>query len=457
MALFLKILSKNNNEMKGKILKPFILSALLLLFVIPVHSQAIKGTRYASDEDSINCGRYLSAYTGFFRLKLYEDVYDSWWYVVNNCPAASEKMYVDGVTMYRYFIDASPYGPGRENLIDTLMLIYDLRMEYFGGEGNVLGRKGRDLLTYRGEDIEAVQQAYEILKQSIDLQGLESRETAMLYYISAGIRLNKEEKIDDNQIIDDYLRVIGIMDQQEKRGSRWERARASIDDLMLREGILSCEALNTYYKTLFESEKNERTFLKKLITVYTISGCDRSDFFVLASENLYKIEPGPESAYNLAILFITRNDFEMAAVYLKEAAEGENLDMETRAERYYELAVVSNANQEYCKAIEYARETIKLQSDYGKAYILLGDAFIASRNSLGDDFQQRTAFWAATDKYMKASSVDPSLSEESKQKLDDYTGQFPNNEEVFFRDMKDGDSYLVQGCINENTTVRSRK
>jgi len=457
MALFLKILSKNYIEMKGKILKPFILSALMLLFLIPVHSQDSKGTRYASDEDSINCGRYLSAYRGFFRLKLYEDVYDSWWYVVNNCPAASEKMYVDGVTMYRYFIDGSPYGPERENLIDTLMLIYDLRMEYFGGEGNVLGRKGRDLLTYRGEDIEAVQQAYGMLKKSIDLQGLESPETAMLYYISAGIGLNKKEKIDENQIIGDYLKVIGIMDQQEKRGPRWERARASIDDLILREDILSCEALNTYYETLFESNNNHEAFLKKLINIYTISGCDRSDFFVLASENLYKIEPGSESAYNLAILFITRNDFEMAAVYLKEAAEGENIDMETRAERYYELAVVSNANKDYCKAIEYAREAIKLKSDYGKAYILLGDAFIASRKSLGDDFQQRTAFWAATDKYMKASSVDPTLSEECKQKLDDYTAQFPNNEEVFFRDMKDGDSYLVGGCINENTTVRSRK
>jgi len=443
--------------MKGKTLKPFILSALILLFVIPLHSQDSNGSRYTSDEDSINCGRYLSAYRGFFRLKLYEDVYDSWWYVVNNCPAASEKMYVDGVTMYRYFIDASPYGPKRENLIDTLMLIYNLRMEYFGGEGNVLGRKGRDLLTYRGENIEAVQQAYGMLKKSVDLQGIESQETAMLYYISAGIGLNKKGKINDNQIIDDYLKVIGIMDQQEKRGSRWERARASIDDLMLKEKILSCEALNTYYSTLFESEKNDKTFLKKLITVYTISGCDRSDFFVQASENLYKFEPGPESAYNLAILFITRNDFETAAVYLKEATEGENIDMETRAERYYKLAVVSNANKEFCKAIEYAREAIKLKSDYGKAYMLLGDVFIASRKNLGDDFQQRTAFWAAADKYLKASSVDPTLSEESKQKLDDYTAQFPNNEEVFFRDMKDGDSYLVGGCINESTTVRSRK
>ena len=29
--------------------------------------------------------------------------------------------------------------------------------------------------------------------------------------------------------------------------------------------------------------------------------------------------------------------------------------------------------------------------------------------------------------------------------------------ETFFRDLKDGDSYQVKGCINEYTTVRSRK
>ena len=456
MAPFLIFTYTKIYNMIGKTLKPFVLSALMLLLVLPLISQDRKGARYNSTEDSLNCGRYLSAYRGFFRLKLYEDVHDSWWYVVNNCPAASEKMYVDGVTMYRYFIDSSPYGPERENLIDTLMLIYDLRMEYFGGEGNVLGRKGRDLLTYRGEDMEAVQQAYTMLKKSIDLQGLESQETAMLYYISAGIGLNKKGIIDDNQIIEDYLTVIGIMDKQE-RSSRWERARASIDDLLLKEDILSCEALNTYYEPLFEVKKNDKAFLEILIKVHTIAGCDRSDFFVKASENLYLIEPGSESAYNLAILFITRNDFETAAVYLKEAAEGENLDSETRAERYYELAVVSSANKDYCRAIEYARETIKLKSDYGKAYMLLGDAYIASRSNLGEDFQQRAAFWAAADKYEKAIEVDPSLAEEARQKLSDYSKQFPNNEEVFFRDFKEGDSYLVGGCINENTTVRSRK
>lgn len=443
--------------MKGKTFKPLILSALMFLFAVPAVSQDTNKSKYGTSEDSIYCGRCLSAYRSFFKLSLYEDAYETWQKVFKDCPAFSENMYVDGVTMYHNFIEAAPHGPVREGLIDTLMLIYDRRMEYFGGEGNVLGRKGRDLLTYRRGDIEQVQNAYEMLKKSIELEEKESREAVMLNFILASITLNKEEKIDDNQVIEDYFMVIVILDQLEGRSSRWERTRATIDEIMLKEDILSCKALNRYYEPQFEQNKNDKTFLEKVITFYTSLRCDRSDIYAAALENLYRIEPGPESAHNLAILFITRNDFEKAANYLKEAVHGENIDGETKARWYYELAVVSSANEDYCKAIDYAREAINLKSDYGKALILLGDVFIVSRDNLGDDFQQRTAFWAAADKYKKAVSVDPSVAEETNQKLTEYAGQYPNHEDVFFRDIKDGDPYLVGGCINEYTTVRSRK
>ena len=129
----------------------------------------------------------------------------------------------------------------------------------------------------------------------------------------------------------------------------------------------------------------------------------------------------------------------------------------TRAGWFFELAVVSIANKDYCDAIAYAREAIAYKSNYGKAYLTLGDAIVYSRTNLGDDFERRAAFWVAADKYAKAKSVDPSVSSDANKKLNDYKGQYPNHEEVFFRDMKDGDSYQVKGCINEYTTVRSRK
>jgi len=443
--------------MKGKTLKAYILSALMLLFLLPAFSQGRNGSNYESVEDSITCGKHVSAYRTFFKLELYEDAYGTWWKAFNNCPAISEMMYLDGVTMYRHFIEEAPDGPQKEGLIDTLMLIYDQRMEYFGGEGNILGRKGRDILNYRGEDIEQVYKAYEMLHRSIELEGTKSKDAVMLLLVSTGIMLKNEGKIDDIQVIEDYFMLTGILDQLEGRSSRWVKARATIDEMMLKENILSCEALNNYYEPQFEQNKNDKIFLEKVITFYTAAGCDRADIYVEASENLYRIEPGPETAHNLAIMFIGKSDFPKAIEYLKMAVIGENIDKETLAEWFYELAVVSSATKDYCDAIKYAREAILNKNDYGKAYLSLGDAIIASRSNLGDDFEQRAAFWAAADNYAKAASVDPSVAAEANQKLSDYAGQYPHNEDIFFSDMKDGDSYTVGGCINESTTVRSRK
>jgi len=443
--------------MKGKTLKPVILTVLIFLITLPAFSQRSKVKVHSINGDSVNCGVAISAYRTFTELKLYDDAYPTWMKVFNQCPAFSELVYLDGVNMYRSFIEAAPEGPVKEGLIDTLMLIYDRRLENFGGEGNVLGRKGRDLLTYRGKDIEEVQNANNMFRRSIELRGKETQDAVMLLCISTGISLTKNGLIDTSKVLEDYIRINDILVHLEKKGTRWERTRATVDEMMLKEDILNCGALNTYYEPQFEQNKKDLTFLETVIFSYDASGCDRSNIYTAALENLYQIEPGPESAHKMAIQFITMNDLEKAASYLKEAIQGENIDSETMALWYYELAVVSNANKDFCEAIDYAREAIRLKNEYGKAYILLGDAFIAYRDSLGDDFQQRTAFWVAADKYKKAASVDPSLTEDTNQKISEFAGQYPNNEDIFFLDLKDGDPYLVEGCINENTTVRSRK
>ena len=94
--------------------------------------------------------------------------------------------------------------------------------------------------------------------------------------------------------------------------------------------------------------------------------------------------------------------------------------------------------------------------DQGEVYLILGDAFLGARTSLGDDFAQRTAFWAAADMYDKAASTDPALAEDAGEKLSAIKGQYPSNEEIFFRDLKAGDSFRVGGCINASATIRTR-
>jgi len=436
-------------------IKTILLFCSLLLAGLTAKSQERQVDVYGTTGgDSINCQVYLSVFRQFFNLELYDEAIESWRTLFDQCPSSSEKMYIDGVTIYRSFVENASDDQEKEGLIDTLMLIYDRRMENFGGEGNILGRKGRELLNYRGSDLDQVQEAYQMLKRSVELEGRKSQEATMVLLINAGVTLNKADRIGEDEVIDDYLVLSGILDQLENRSSRWERTREAIDEIILDENLLTCEALNGYFEPQFDEQKDDKEFLEKVLRFYTVSGCDRSDLYVSAAEILFNMEPSSESAHNLAMVFIAREDFEKAAVYLDLAAVGDDIDNETRAEWFYELAVVNSALEKYCDVISYAREAVSYKNDLGKAYILLGDAIIASRKNLGDDFQQRTAYWAAADQYAKAASVDPSVASEAREKLNSYLGQAPGNEDIFFRDLKEGDSYRVEGCINETTTVK---
>ena len=116
--------------MKTKALKSIILAAISLLFVLPSFSQKgiDDGSKYGKGKDSINCIKNLSLYKEFFKHNNYGDAIGPWRGVFGECPASSEKMYVEGVTMYKKFIESSDSPQRTEEMVDTLMLIYDRRI-----------------------------------------------------------------------------------------------------------------------------------------------------------------------------------------------------------------------------------------------------------------------------------------------------------------------------------------
>jgi len=446
--------------MKTVTLKSLLFTAMTFLMLLPAMSQkgVEDGSKYGHGQDSINCLMNLSLYKEFFKHNNYNDAIGPWRKVFAECPASSEAMYVDGVKMYKKFVSGEKNPDVQEALIDTIMLIYDRRMEYYDDSANVLGRKAIDLLRYRKDNLESIEQAYNYLKMSIEIDPEEARDAVVILFVNSSVSLNKAGVLTTDQAIEDYFMASEIIDAQLESSPgnrRWERAKESVDDFMLEAGILDCESLNKYYEPRFEANKNDEEFLNKMIDFYYGSACDRSDMYAQASEQLYKIDPSHESAYKLARLFVAKDDYEKASKYYKEATSGDT-DNETLADYYYELAQVTRVMGNTCEAINYAREAVKNNPNYGEAYILLGDLYIESRTNLGEDFEQRTAFWAAADKYIEAKNVDGSVADDANSRINDYVAQYPDKEAIFFRTLKEGDSYLVKGCINEYTTVRPR-
>jgi len=76
-----------------------ILSVLIIVFQQLGFSQEVVSVDEFNQADKLERGKLLSTYKEFFKWKEYDNALESWWTIFNEYPDASEKLYVDGVTV----------------------------------------------------------------------------------------------------------------------------------------------------------------------------------------------------------------------------------------------------------------------------------------------------------------------------------------------------------------------
>ena len=113
-----------------------------------------------------DCEENFAIYRNEYKQKNYELALVSWRKVFNECPSYNQNTFANGPKLYHERIKKD-----KENqliYLDTLMMIYDTRIEYFERREYVLGKKGVDLLKYNPSRFA---EAYEMLKISVDTLG----------------------------------------------------------------------------------------------------------------------------------------------------------------------------------------------------------------------------------------------------------------------------------------------
>jgi tetratricopeptide (TPR) repeat protein len=322
----------------------------------------------------------------------------------------------------------------------------------------VLGQKGISILKYKKEDY---QHAYEVLKKSIAQMGSQSSAPVILTFMQSSRQLFIDGTIDAGQVLSDYETTMEIADANLKitpDDDGFLTAKDGIESYFSNSGAASCEALTKLYGPKLGALKDDPEWLKKVTKQLKKAGCMDIQLFRDASESLYLIEPSAEAAHNIAAMFMRSEQFDRAAEYLQKG-----IDIGTGSpelpDMYYELAFLTFQHEKnYQKTRALALKAIEGKPNWGKPYLLIGQAYIAARNQVfNDDWDRKTVFWVAVDKFIKAKSVDPEVTDEANNLINTYSEYFPNNEEVFFRTLKDGDSYTVGGWINETTKIRAKR
>lgn len=439
-----------------------ILSVILGLFTLDLYAQkgVEDGSQYGQGEDSIRCLMNLSLYFEFYKHNNYKDAIGPWRIVFNECPLARESMYAYGINMYKSFMENETDPEKVGAYCDTIMIIHEQRIKYFGDEGKNLGRKGIDLLRYRRQDgVEYIREGYNCLRKSMDIEQITSSPIVITTLLSASISLYMNDELTAEELIKDYIDASNILDQNlsKRSDARMKTAKEAIDANIKESGVLTCENVIRIFGPQYEANKTNKEFLLKLHDFLTVANCENEELYVLTSERLYEIEPTASAAYNLARMFFRKNSYEEAKKYYLEAIENAT-DDEDKAKYNYELAVLT---YQYLKnnpqAVFYANEAIKLSPDWGEPYILIGQAYFSGKNEYPDQFEQQTVYWVVVDMFQKAASVDSSVRDRTASLIHDYSAHFPSLEDLFFRSIKEGDPYMIRGWINRSTVARARK
>ena len=441
----------------------------LMLFVCMIfaasfdnHAQKLEyyeNPKYGPDSISrTECAKNLSNMSSYVKVNMLDYAYPSWSYCFHNCPAASNNIYIMGAKILKLRIENSTDDELMNKYIDTLMILYNQRIQYFGQEGYVLGWKGVDLLKYRPSDLEI---AYKYLKRSLDIMNSESEEGVAITFMQAANVLYKNKVICEDEVVSNYIKVTDYLNERlnsPEASDKTELAVDYVEKIFAACGAADCETLVSIFETKFKAGPKDAELLKNISTVLEKNNCTESDLYLSVLAELFNIEPCAYLAKKIAPLYHSRGDYNNSTLYFKKALQMET-DNEAKAKLYICLAQIYVDNlKDYSQARSYAYEALKLNDRFGEPYLLIGDAYVASSKECSEsEFEQRAVYWAAVDKYQKAMFTDPSISKKAETLIDRYSDHFPLKEETFFHGYVDGQEYLVGCWINEKTIVRTRQ
>ncbi len=415
-------------------------------------------------KDSVRCFRNWSVYDEYFRHNILEYAYEPWKYMFDHCPRATINIYIHGVRIVRYQYDHATDPEVKEEMLNTLMDIYDQRIAYFGDKGFVLGRKAAMLYQLQPGNAKDI---FSYSDKSIELQGMQSETAVLLTNFHSVVRLVQAGVMDAEAIFDRYERATGIIDynirEKPDQAQPYQSIRRNIEALF--EPYASCDNLVRIYQPRFDSTPDDPELLRRITGFLESSGCTDEELFYHASTNLHQLSPDARSAFQMGRMERNRENHERAVEYFQEAVNlYQEDDKDAHAEqifRAYLLMAEISFRQlgRLTAARRYARQAHETIPGDGRPLVLIGEMYAASADECGDDeFTRLTAYWPAVDKFLQAASEagDEAVKDRAQQLAETYRQYFPNNELIFFYGHSPGDTYRVECWINKNTTIRAR-
>lgn len=421
-----------------------------------------------SSRDEVETAYVL--YRDYVKAKKYKEALPYWETAYYGAPASNGRVkyqFDDGIKIYTHFYRTSDDATQKRAYIDTIMSIYDKRMECFGDAAYIQGRKGFDYY-YSFPGVVSDAAILALFKKNIDTKGKRAD-----YFI-----INPMTKILVDGIADQSIDLAtgqkyakklqqaieyGMSNCKGKRCDAWkiigDYAPARLESLEGIDGFYDCEYYANKYFPVYQADPscyNVELAYRRLLR----GGCPATDTRIQELKNkkatdCYTPPPAPGllrqgfDAYNSGSYSQAINHFE--AFIAKTDDVGKKFKYTMLVAKIYYRDI-----KNYPKSRKYARQAASMDPSSGAPYLLIGKLYASSGPLCGPGtgWDSQVVTWVAIDKFKKAQS-DPAVVAEASKLIGQYRKYMPKKEDIFQRSIKAGAPYKVGCWIQENTRVRT--
>ncbi len=440
------------------------LSKLLtgLIVIVGVNSSALaQQANYGSDPDE--CRKQLSYLKFGVEGGDMDAGLTAWRKIIEICPQSSPNVYGSwGTSALEYKVENAKSADEKSKYVDTLMMNYDYRLQYFPQRfkaDDVAMRKAVAMMNYapeRYEQIIALIDKYlEVAKDQADV--------SMVPQLFQQTKLMFEKKMKTTEhVMDAYDKAMAIIDAKLEKKPNDEallRAKGEVEGLFITiPELSSCENLIAIYEPRFKANPTDKDLLEKIVYTLESRKCQESQLFSDAAEALYKVDPNVKSAIALVTLFILKGDYNKAIEYINNTISITPDNVEKSKLEMQLATIYLNQMNNPSQAIKYARSALSNDPTNANAQLIIASVYarMAATASCGE-FDSKAVFWVVVDNFNKAKQLDPSIASDVNKSINQFSQYFPSKEDIFMNGLSEGGSYTVNcGGVSGTTIIRGR-
>ena len=422
-----------------------------------------------SDRDQVETAYVL--YKDLYDLKQYKKAFPLWKKAYQMAPGSNGRVkyqFDHGVKIYSEFYKEAMDQKLKSSYVDTVMMIYDKRIECFGDEAYIQGRKAYDYYyTYpdHATDIEK----YNLFKNALIGKGEEADYfiinplTKLMYDLFQQEKISLSEAQDVSKKISDAVSY-GTANC-EKDCEAWKivnsYAPSRLESLEGIDGFYDCQYYSDKYFPQFVANNTDCETIQFVSRRMYRGSCDINDSKMQQLKTAYTTHcytpPPPPGPCSQANTLYNEGKYSAAITKYEECLQGVT-DNDKKAKYKLLIAKIYYRDiKNFSQSRKFALEAAGLKANWGEPYLLIGKLYASSGPICGPGtgWDSQIVTWPAIDKWEYAKSVDSSISAEASQLINQYKKYMPTKEDVFIRSLKPGENFKVPCWINENTKIRT--